>query len=386
MQLKSLDIKNFRILEDFQVNKLGRVNLIVGKNNSGKTTVLEAIRIYAGNANLRLLEMLASSHDERVYISNNINELFDNEIPFQAFFTGRKFPDNDAKIVIGEIEGANRLTIEHGYLLEWSEIIHENGEEITKNRLKRIAKDQLDDLEGELLDALFIHKNGHHASIRFDKINAIRTRAYPPLSGLNILPCNVIPTQFVSLDELADEWDKIALTNHQDTVKSALKLIAPDFLDITFVRTEQQKKSFSNQSLSRTAKVRLAGQDQPVPLNSMGDGMLRILQLILKVFSAKGGFLLIDEFENGLHYSVQKKVWELVFDLAEKLNIQVFATTHSWDCIESFAKVAIEKTAIEGVLFRVGRSVRTSDQGRVIATVFDEQKLFNITQADVEVR
>ena len=51
MQLKSLDIKNFRILEDFQVNKLGRVNLIVGKNNSGKTTVLEAIRIYAGNAN-----------------------------------------------------------------------------------------------------------------------------------------------------------------------------------------------------------------------------------------------------------------------------------------------------------------------------------------------
>ena len=118
----------------------------------------------------------------------------------------------------------------------------------------------------------------------------------------------------------------------------------------------------------------------------MGDGMLRILQLILKIFSAKGGFLLIDEFENGLHYSVQKKVWELVFDLAEKLNIQVFATTHSWDCIESFAKVAIEKTAIEGVLFRVGRSVRTSDQGRVIATVFDEQKLFNITQADVEVR
>lgn len=386
MHLKSLDIKNFRILENFQVNKLGRVNLIVGKNNSGKTTVLEAIRVYAGNANLRLLEMLAVSHDERIYASNQIDEPLSDEIPFQAFFSGRQFPDDDVKIVIGEIEEPNRLTIEHGYLSELSEVLYEDGEEITRNRLKRVTKDQLNDLDGELLDALFIQKNGHHANIRFDSVNTIRAKANFPPSMLNLLPCNVIPTQFISLDELADEWDKIALTDHQDTVKSALKLIAPDFLDITFVRTEQQKKSFSNQSLSRTAKVRLAGQDQPVPLNSMGDGMLRILQLILKIFSAKGGFLLIDEFENGLHYSVQKKVWELVFDLAEKLNIQVFATTHSWDCIESFAKVAIEKTAIEGVLFRVGRSVRTSDQGRVIATVFDEQKLFNITQADVEVR
>jgi len=48
--LNSLEIKNFRILEDFKVSKLGRVNLIVGKNNSGKSSVLEALRIYAGNA------------------------------------------------------------------------------------------------------------------------------------------------------------------------------------------------------------------------------------------------------------------------------------------------------------------------------------------------
>jgi AAA15 family ATPase/GTPase len=114
--------------------------------------------------------------------------------------------------------------------------------------------------------------------------------------------------------------------------------------------------------------------------------MLRVLQLMLKLFPAKGGFLLIDEFENGLHFTIQEKVWRLIFDLAEKLDIQVFATTHSWDCIESFAKVAVERTDVEGVLFRVGRSIKSSDQGRIIATVFDEDKLFSITQADVEVR
>jgi AAA15 family ATPase/GTPase len=114
--------------------------------------------------------------------------------------------------------------------------------------------------------------------------------------------------------------------------------------------------------------------------------MLRILQLVLKVFSAKGGFLLIDEFENGLHYSVQEKVWALLFQLSKELNIQIFVTTHSWDCIESFSKIAIENKNIEGVLFRVGKSIRDSEKGRVIATVFDEEQLYSITQSDVEVR
>ena len=62
--LNSLEIKNFRILEDFKVSKLGRVNLIVGKNNSGKSSVLEALRIYAGNAQRGLLEQIAAGRDE----------------------------------------------------------------------------------------------------------------------------------------------------------------------------------------------------------------------------------------------------------------------------------------------------------------------------------
>lgn len=94
----------------------------------------------------------------------------------------------------------------------------------------------------------------------------------------------------------------------------------------------------------------------------------------------------MDEFENGLHYSIQEKVWAILFNIAQKLNIQVFATTHSWDCIESFSKIAHSRRDIEGVLFRVGKSVRDSDRGRVIATVFDEEALYNVTQGDVEVR
>jgi AAA15 family ATPase/GTPase len=114
--------------------------------------------------------------------------------------------------------------------------------------------------------------------------------------------------------------------------------------------------------------------------------MLRILQIAIKLVSAQGGFLLIDEFENGLHYSVQEKIWALLFEMAEKLDIQVFATTHSWDCIESFSKVAFENETTEGVLFRMGRSAKTSNKGQIIATIYDKERLYNITQADIEVR
>ena len=75
--LNSLNIKNFRSLEDFQVTKLGRVNLIVGKNNSGKSSVLEALRIYAGNANQELLEKIAQGHDEKHFLDKNLYEGLD---------------------------------------------------------------------------------------------------------------------------------------------------------------------------------------------------------------------------------------------------------------------------------------------------------------------
>jgi AAA15 family ATPase/GTPase len=125
--------------------------------------------------------------------------------------------------------------------------------------------------------------------------------------------------------------------------------------------------------------------NKPVPLNSMGEGMSRVLQLILSVPPAQNGMLLIDEFENGLHYSVQEKVWNLIFDLSVQFNIQVFATTHSWDCIESFAKVAEERPE-EGALLRLERSVLPEQEGKIVAIEYNEDELSSMTKANFEVR
>ena len=83
---------------------------------------------------------------------------------------------------------------------------------------------------------------------------------------------------------------------------------------------------------------------------------------------------------------MQEKVWGLIFAMAKLLNIQVFATTHSWDCIEAFSKIANQREDMEGVLIKMGRSIRDNNKGQVISSVFDEDELAQLTQADVELR
>jgi AAA15 family ATPase/GTPase len=387
--LNSLEIKNFRILEDFRVSNLGRVNLIVGKNNLGKSSVLEALRIYAGNAQRGLLEQIAAGHDETYRLKENEQIESDMQFPFEDLFTGRKFPQDEAlAISIGEITpGDDALRIEHGFLIE-ENMVQTNflGENIERSiHRRRIPNPSHNDLSSEIIShALFVTKGGH----LFSPIQLDTSSPRFRMEISETLPCSVIPTQLISVDDLADEWDKIVFTEHEDVVRNALRIITPEFENLTFVRNDEGNKDprQMRQVFRRSAKVKMSDSPHPVPLNSLGDGMLRVLQLVLKVFPAKGGFLLIDEFENGLHFSVQEKVWTLLFELAQKLDIQIFATTHSWDCIESFAKAAIARKDVEGVLFRVGRSVKESNRGQVIATVFDEGALYNITQTDVEVR
>lgn len=385
--LDSLLIKNFRSLEHLEVLKLGRVNLIVGKNNCGKSTVLEALRIYAGNAQRPLLEMIAREHDERYRVREV--EIFEEQanMPFQDFFSGRIFPkDDDTAILIGSLsEQQELLRIQHALMEEYFDVEEiEEGESINRVRRRIISKKEVTAVAStvELQQVMLIRKGDRI----FPPMKLINIRTRPMSIEPGAIACSSIPTQFISMDELADEWDRIVFTDQELIVKMALQVIVPEFENLTFVRSDQDSVMSARGRTTRTAMVKLKDLERPIPLNSMGDGMLRVLQLALKLFAAKGGFLLIDEFENGLHYSVQERIWALLFDMADQYDIQIFATTHSWDCIESFTKVAVSREKTDGVLFRLGRSVRASDKGQVIATVFDESALANITQTDVEVR
>ncbi len=129
--------------------------------------------------------------------------------------------------------------------------------------------------------------------------------------------------------------------------------------------------------------VKLGRFNAPVSLKSLGDGAYRLFTLALVLSNAEDGILLVDEIENGIHYSALPDVWRLIFQTARRLNVQVFATTHSWDCIEAFQKAASEDDdPNSGVLVRL----QNDDSGDVTATVFDERRLAFATRDGIEVR
>lgn len=381
MYLDSLKIQNFRILEDVEVKKLGHVNLIVGKNNSGKSTVLEALALLASGFNPYVVEALAHRRDGLHISTKNLEKKF--KINFNNFFSNRELSKvNKNNIFIGN----EKLSLVLSHVLftvnEFSST--SNNSFSTKKEIKILSENDVASLTNENTQrGLQVVLGDTSFLIPLDEESIAVINDYN-------LPLALVEPTITNSKFLAKQWDKLVFTEYEECVLKALQLIEPSIKGLTFLDDGNSYRfSFNNiepqKEIERVPYVKLNNKTGKTPLYSMGDGITRLLQIILKVFQARDGFLLIDEFENGLHYSVQADVWRLVFKLAKEYNIQVFATTHSWDCIESFAQVAKE-SELDGVLFRMGRSVRKSDNGKVIATEFDEDELYNLTKDKIEVR
>lgn len=403
-RLSSLKIENFRMLENLEIKKLGNVNLIVGKNNSGKSTVLEALRVYAGCANPNLLNDISKSRDEIQFekiMAQDDDFLNDFPIHYQHFFSGRKFPENDdCPIVIGEINN-NALHISHVLVAQYQEektTADGSIERLKKTKnLSKLTHTLVDGspIDGEnvdILQAIFCKKDestlykivqgdyrprGNNSRSSLAKLGNI--------NNIDEINCAYIPTTIFSGTDLGTIWDSIVLTDQRELVYQALQIISEDFKELAFIANPNSLNPIYR-SRERLIIVKLNGQKPPIPLSSMGDGMLRILSLILNLISAKDGFLLIDEFENGLHYSIQPKVWTLIFKLAKDFNIQVFATTHSKDCVESFSEEVLKNDEVEGVVIRMSRSVAKNNLNAVIAIEYSEESMTTASYQNMEVR
>ena len=123
------------------------------------------------------------------------------------------------------------------------------------------------------------------------------------------------------------------------------------------------------------------GGEQLLPAALLGDGALRLLTIALAIGESEGGIVLIDEIENGLYYQVMEQVWEAIGELAQSLNVQLFATTHSEECLRA-AHTAFSKT--KDYPFRLHRIERTNDGLR--AVTFDKLMLETAIQSGLETR
>lgn len=122
--------------------------------------------------------------------------------------------------------------------------------------------------------------------------------------------------------------------------------------------------------------------DKWLEITEFGDGVRHIISIVTALFQSEKGFLFIDEIENGIHYSHLDRVWEVILKVSKEQNVQIFATTHSKECIESYARVAKKLEDREIAYIRMNRL----QNGQIKATTFDYELIENSIEQDHEVR
>jgi len=368
--LASLKIQNFRPFWHLQIERLGQINLIAGKNNVGKSSLLEALRLYAyGGAPFLLWEILATRNEIKRAPHASLESDDNVGVVLDRLFHGHTGNAKGAETIqIGPVDsGKDTLIIarerrpEPGtddFKFRESPRVADAGKDSETNGLSiRVGPDPVYFLP---LDGFWPLRNRRWA----------RSEALPAKE----FNCFYISAEGLKATEIGQLWDNITLTDLEQDILLALEIVTPEAERLSLVGDPMNNRE-------RFVVVKTTGQTRPIPLSSMGDGINRIFGIMLALTNAQNGILLIDEIENGIHYSVQPNLWAAIFNAAHHLNVQVFATTHSWDCITAFQKVAAEYKEKNGMLIRLEAKREMTN-----AVLFDESELSIVSRDQIEVR
>ncbi|MCB2263422.1 MAG: ATP-binding protein [Candidatus Thiosymbion ectosymbiont of Robbea hypermnestra] len=367
-----LTIERFRAFRALRLTGLGRVNLITGQNNTGKSSLLEALRILTSDYLPVTIHNILTHREVDVADREESGKQAYDEITLQVLTLFHGFPELSGSwepIVVAT--GGGRQPMKSTLMLDWF------SEERAEDGTRRLSHQGglLDGEEG--IPALVFNTSDTKHVFSLKNLRSYtyhRRRLIPEYKRPSSTPCiSISPYGGESTVQLGALWDNIALSDLEDQVVEALRIIDPSLSAVSMVGGDLPGRS-------RTAIVRSHKIPRPVPLRSFGDGLNRLFGIVLSLVNAKDGLLLIDEFENGMHYSVQLDTWRMIFKLAAALDVQVFATSHSWDAIEAFQQAAAE-TSEEGVLVRLAHI-----EGEIVPTVFRKDELRIATRNHIEVR
>ena len=374
LHLPSLVIKNFRGIDELTIPRLGRVTLLAGKNGVGKTTVLDAVRIYAARARTRVLFELLIGKDE---VANSRDEIGGETIAPDwgaLFWERRNSPDQT--ISIGPETSFDALEIRLVLL--------------NNQNLAQLGLFQPGIFTDEEMVGLEIGFRGAQHTVPTASTQHMgrsrtrhRTPSVPPTPletrelPLEVL-CNTLGPDVPNNSTIEPYMNDVALTRHEERAVEALNLVANATAERVALLTSG---SINTGRPSRRIMVKVKDADRPVPLRSLGDGAVRVFATALALAASSGGFLLIDEAENGIHHSIQAKFWKMVLQTAQRNNVQVLATTHSWDCVVGFAQATNELEDVDGVLVRLERP-----EDKLLAVTYSDRNLKAAAKYGIEVR
>ena len=345
---RSFTIKNFRCFDELTVEGMGRINLIAGKNNVGKTALLEALWVHSWPVNPdRAMYLDTARGNGPVIPESSMSNLF-------SSFDRDSVIDICARGDWGEEERRLKVSIQRSDRAQYS--------------LENMGDGQLDTHNVASSDQLVL--NYSCASKTTTAKGWLEERS--DIAGAWYMAVDNVPPPeaqrgifLFSHSQLnrhqdPNRYSRLEINGQHHRILEILQKVEPRLQRLAVVSTGKVPGIYADIGMTRLIPIRL-----------MGDGMSRILSLALAIASAPGGMVLVDEIENGIHHSVMEKVWRAIGAFARSYDVQLFAATHSYECIGAAYRAFQEDEEDELRLFRIQRN----QDGGYKAVKYDKELL-----------
>jgi predicted ATP-dependent endonuclease of OLD family len=348
----SLSIKNFRAFETLEIEGLKRVNLFTGRNNSGKTSVLEAVYLLEGDDPApRACQLFRN----RGLSESGIVHQAEIDMPWATLFRELNVKE-DIRLVATAPTGS-RIAV-----------LSTNVSKVDRDQIQHYFKFTASDRIRNVLI-------GHNDSNKPDSAKwiGVSLETNEQVGGLDAdlnLGSFLLSTVRRSQRDLVVQYGRYEVMKNDALVLEALQLIEPRLQGLSTILSGG----------APILHVDLSGGTRRLPLTVVGDAMLRLLDIVFAILQNSGRAVMIDEIENGFHYSVLPKVWELIHKLAKQYNVQVFAVTHSHECAVAAHKAANTADYDYGY-FRIEQK---DGIGRAVA--YSHEQMQTSIEANLEVR
>ena len=333
---KNLEIKNFRGIEHLKIDDFSRVNVFLGQNNSGKSSILEAINLLTGMANPDTPQNLNRFRTRNYYSSfKDIFYLFHNmDLKTTPELIAKQVDDNE-----------RWLQLQMTYVFD-----------------EQASLNQTNGMNGMLPVS---ETKTFYNTLEMNFETRSREGVKKHQSSMTVRPDGMVSNKKTSEDYL-EKYATVFLTadlwgiNLAATLSELFKRKQKDIVLKRLVHFDSRITDVD--ILQDDIYVDFENMAEKLPLRMTGDGMRRYLNIVAASANPMNNIILIDEIDNGLHYSAYKKLWEAIFALATDTNKQVFATTHNKETLyrlnemleehseyqDALRLYTIEKTKLEG--------------------------------------
>jgi AAA15 family ATPase/GTPase len=350
--LETVTIHQFRGLRDLELKDLGRINLLVGLNNSGKTSVLEALSVYCHPLDIKVWLSTANQREQdigvyRIRLLDAIKWLFTHN--------SASIVEPDKPIILISSTGlfsvkkliASYEEMEQISLSEESNIRNiSNEEEIENEDTPRVKKGIKLKIEVFADDGYQLSLFGEPPACITDFLLWEDERFYrlPGKREPSLKTSVVTPSSHRSEVGQFRLLSEATFQNFKADVIQLLKQIDNNISDIEILLPPESMSSRFNIYIQHK-KLGLA------PVSTFGDGIRRLLHIALKLASVKGGILLIDELESTIHTEALQNSFQWLVKWCTEMDVQLFATTHSLEAVDALLEVTESDSDL--VLYRL---------------------------------